>query len=120
AARALRSRRRARSPPDGPSSPRPLRSTSSRTSQCARPWPLKEEFLRSFPLLGVLLDFSVRGETSPVDFSPVVLRQRWGELHDARVLEGRQALLHELLELTGQRVVAGALSRHHVGFGFDQ
>src|SRR5438445_2741177 len=68
----------------------------------------------------VLLVSSVREKTSPVDLSPVVLRQRRGELHEARVLEGRQALFHELLELTGQRVVAGALSRHHVGFGLDQ
>jgi len=80
---------------------------------------IEGRFLRSFPVLwfsGLLAG----GETSPVDLASVVLGQRESELHDPRVLEGRQSGLHEILELTGQRVVAGAITRYHVGLGFDQ
>src|SRR6185503_6405706 len=59
-------------------------------------------------------------EASPVDLTPIVLRQDRSELDRARILEGGQAGLHELLELPGQGKIAVSVARHHVCFGFDE
>src|SRR5262245_61784872 len=60
-------------------------------------------------------------QTLAVDLAPVVLGQGGGELHDPRVLERGQVLLHEVLELPGQRVAGhGVAPAHHESFGFDQ
>src|SRR6185436_6401061 len=53
---------------------------------------------------------SGRAQAPPVDLTPVVLGQGGRELHDARVLERREAALHEVLQLPRQAIVAGNVS----------